>query len=469
MKKIVFLFLFISSLRLTVFSQYWQQDVKYNIDVTLNDKNNTLNGFLKLEYTNNSPDKLDFIWFHLWPNAYKNESTAFAKQIFREKDGRKKWKSLKDKGSIDSLAFEINGQKAKTEPDPENIDIIKVRLPSPLQSGNTITITTPFVENLPTYISRSGHIDQSYMICQWYPKPAVYDRKGWHPMPYLEMGEFYSEYGTFTVNITTPSGYVIGATGVMQNTDELNHYKKTGGENLVSKNRKYSAGTNQPTTTLTYHAEKVHDFAWFADKDFIIEYDTLQLASGKIIDVFSYHHGSSLWDKSVDYIKDGVRHYSSWIGEYPFPVVQAVEGPANSSSGGMEYPMITLITEPDANEEKLDATIVHEVRHNWLCEVLGSNERDHAWMDEGINTYFELRYEHEKYKSDIFLGDIIPESAKQAPLEQFEAAVYSVLNSLPMESPIDLPSSEYPNDDEYVQSVYMKASVWMIALDTLES
>ena len=450
---------------------YWQQEVNYNIDVTLNDKSNTLKGFLSLEYINHSPDKLDFVWFHLWPNAYKNESTAYAKQIFREKDGKKKWKDLVDKGSIDSLNFEVNGVKAKTEPDPENIDILKVLLPSMLAPGGKITITTPFVEHLPTYISRSGHIGESYMICQWYPKPAVYDSKGWHSMPYLETGEFYGEYGKYTVNITAPSNYVIAATGMMQNDNELKYYKELGAQNLGSpKNKKYTSITNEPTKTLTYYAENVHDFAWFADKDFIIDYDTMRLASGRVVDVFTYHprSGNILWKGSVDYVKDAVRHYSSWIGEYPYPVVQAVEGPKNLSSGGMEYPMITLVTEPNADEENLDVTIAHEVGHNWFYAVIGSNERDHPWMDEGLNTYFQFRYDHEKYKNNILFGNAIPENVREAPLDKFEASVYLTLIKIPMESPIDLPAQDYPDDDTYEKSVYIKAAIWIYIMEVYE-
>jgi hypothetical protein len=450
---------------------YWQQQVNFNIDVTLRDKDNTLSAFEKIEYTNNSPDSLKFIWFHLWPNAYKNENTAYARQIFREKEGKKKWKDLKDKGWIDSLDFEVDGVKAKMEPDAENIDIAKLVLPSILPPGGKISISTPFVDHLPTYISRSGHLGQSYMICQWYPKPAVYDRKGWHPIPYLEMGEFYSEYGKFTVHITAPSNYVIAATGTMQEENELRHYKELGAQNLTSpKNKKYVPLTSQPTKTVSYHAENVHDFAWFADKDFIIEYDTMQLASGRSIDVFAYRpsNGSLLWDKSVDYIKDAVRHYSSWIGEYPYDVVQAVEGPKNLSAGGMEYPTITLITQPDADEENLDVTITHEVGHNWFYAIIGSNERDHAWMDEGINTYFQFRYEHEKYKNNVLFGGAIPENVKEAPLDQFEAAVYLALLKIPMESPIDLAAQDYRSDDDYEASVYIKAAIWMYMIEVKE-
>jgi len=466
-KRVLFL-LFAIHGSSAVFSQYWQQQVSYNIDVSLNDKDNSLKGFLNLEYVNNSPDTLQFIWFHLWPNAYKNETTAFAKQIFRESDGKRKWKSLTDKGWIDSLNFEVDGQKAGTDVDTNNIDIIKLLLPSPLQPHRNVTITTPFYVKLPTYISRSGHINQSYMICQWYPKPAVYDSKGWHPIPYLETGEFYSEYGKFTVNITVPSRYVIGATGTMQNEDELRHYKDIGGKNRTLRtNDTYGSPPNKIEKTLTFKAENIHDFAWFADKDFIIEYDTMQMKSGSTIDVFTYHtsHGNSPWNHSVSYVKDAVRHYSAWIGEYPYPVVQAVEGPRNFSSGGMEYPMITLITEPGANEEKLDATIAHEVGHNWFYAALGTNERDHAWMDEGMNTFFEFRYEHEKYRNNSLFGNAIPEDARNAPTDQMEAAIYLALDKLPMESPIDLPSQAYRNDEEYGDAVYLKAALWMKMLE----
>jgi hypothetical protein len=452
-------------------SQYWQQEVDYSINVALNDKNHSLKGLLKLDYTNNSPDTLDFIWFHLWANAYKNENTAFARQVLKEADGKSRWKDLKEKGYIDSLEFSANGQKLRTETDEQNIDIIKVVLPSSLLPKEKITISTPFFVKLPTYISRSGHIGNSYMICQWYPKPAVYDSRGWHPIPYLDMGEFYSEYGKFTVNITTPSAYVVGATGTLQNSDELKNYRTLGKQNLLTtKNKKYTLTTNQLKKTLTYQAENVHDFAWFADKDFMVEYDTMQLASGKSVDVFAYHSptGSRLWERSVSYIKDAVRHYSSWIGEYPYPVVQAVEGPKNFSSGGMEYPMITLITSPGANEEKLDGVIAHEVGHNWFYSILGSNERDHAWMDEGINTYFQFRYEHEKYKTNSVFGDLIPKEVKERPLDQFEASIYSALTEIPMEKAIDLPAADYVSKDEYAIVIYVKTAIWMYLLEVLE-
>ncbi|HEY6506124.1 MAG TPA: M1 family metallopeptidase [Chitinophagaceae bacterium] len=469
MKRIILFVLLAQFSWTAAFSQYWQQEVNYKIDVSLDDKNHTLKGFLTLEYSNNSPDKLDYIWFHLWPNAYKNENTAYAKQIFRDKDGgRKRWKDMKDKGYIDSLDFTVNGSKVKTEADKENIDVLKVLLPQPLQPGEKATITTPFFVKIPTYSSRSGHLDQSYIICQWYPKPAVYDKKGWHPIPYLDQGEFYSEFGSFDVKITVPAAYVIGATGTLQNTDELNKYIELGKtNNSKGKPARYTSTVSTPLKTLEYKGENIHDFAWFADKEFIIRYDTAQLASGKTIDVFtySYESGNRNWVKSTSYVEDAIRNYSNWIGEYPYPVAQAVEGPKNVMSGGMEYPMITLITSPDANEEYLDGVIAHEVGHNWFYGILASNERDHAWMDEGINTYFQFRYEAEKHKANSVFGNALPQDVKNKPLPEFFALIYNAMTEIPMEEAIETPSADFDDKDKYAMVVYLKTAIWMYIIE----
>ena len=447
---------------------YWQQQVNYKILVALDDKNHTLKGNETIEYTNHSPDKLTFIWFHLWPNAYKNENTAYAKQVFRDEEGKKKWNSMKDKGYIDSLDFFVNGKKANTEKDEHAIDLLKLLLPEPLQPGAAITITTPFFVKIPTYASRSGHLDQSYMICQWYPKPAVYDQKGWHPISYLDQGEFYSEFGNFDVSITVPAAYVIGATGTLQNDDELKRYKELGRRN---NNADHDLARYTPVSaaekTLQYKCDNVHDFAWFADKEFIVRYDTAQLVSGKIIDVFTYGYekGNKNWSKSVYYVEDAIRHYSDWVGEYPFSIAQAVEGPKNVSSGGMEYPTITLITSPEADEPQLDGVITHEVGHNWFYSMLGSNERDHAWMDEGINTYFQFRYEAEKYRANSIFGNAIPQEIKNKPLPEFQAAIYNALSQIPMEEAIETPSANFPDKEKYAIVEYFKTAIWMYIVE----
>jgi hypothetical protein len=452
---------------------YWQQQLRYDIKASLNDTEHSITGFETIVYKNNSSSALDYIWFHIWPNAYQHDSTTLMKQIRNDKERSKKADSF-GTGSIEGLSFKINDQPASTQPhpNPQYIDVIKLILNSPLAPGDSITITTPFKVLLPPYFSRSGYADGEFMACQWYPKPAVFDKNGWHEFPYLDMGEFYSEYADYTVSITLPSAYIVGATGTLLTAEELQAYKKTGAKNAARRRGKpalYVADKNTPTKTLLYTARQVPDFAWFADKNFVIQYDTVQLPSGRIIDAFSYYHNKkkTIWNNSIDYVEDGLRRYSSWIGEYDYPVVQVVEGPVNNSSGGMEYPMITLITSPDAKVESLDAVIVHEVGHNWFMSMLGSNERDHAWMDEGLNTYFQFRYEAEKYRSNSIFGDAIPKDVKKLPAEQFLSLIYSAMEQgIPMEAAMDTPADKFADSDEYSLTSYIKTALWMYLLES---
>ncbi|HWK03869.1 MAG TPA: M1 family metallopeptidase [Puia sp.] len=457
---------------------YWQQQADFDIRVTLNDNDHSLRGFETIRYTNHSPDTLSFLWIHCWPNAYKDHTTALYQQLAQIEERRGKLQKIKENGYIDQLSFSVNGTTALTKPHPKYSDILQLLLPSKLAPGEEITITTPFFVKIPSYFSRLGHEGKSYMITQWYPKPAVYDPKGWHEMPYLDQGEFYSEFGNFDVHITLPSAYTVGATGSLQTKEELETYKRLGRLNLTTPEAPTHYLSKEPASqihslaaaafkTLDYHAENVHDFAWFADKSLLINYDTLQLPSGKIIDVFSYYHpnGNKEWQHSISYIKDAVLHYSQWIGQYDYPVVSALEGPGNTSSGGMEYPMITLITSPRAHREDLDGVIAHEVGHNWFYGMLGSNEREHPWMDEGINTFYEFRYEAEKYRSNTILGSEIPEKWQRLGPEEFLDAAYDVLNQLRMTEPIETPAADFPSEFDYGLVVYARTAVWMHILE----
>lgn len=377
------LFLLVSAfggLQLTSFSQYWQQKVNYTIDVTLNDKEKALEGFERINYYNNSPDTLRFIWFHLWPNAYKNDRTAFSDQMLENGNTRFYFSNKEEKGYINRLDFKVDGATAKTEDHPQHIDIIKLILPKPLLPGKQVTITTPFHVKLPLNVSRGGYDGESFQITQWYPKPAVYDKNGWQEMPYLDQGEFYSEFGSFSVRITVPKKYVVAASG----------------EELASAEDETDISITEKKT-LHFIQDKVHDFAWFADKRFIVKQDTCALPSGKIVQVFSYYTSAEekLWKNGIQYAKDAVRFYSSEIGEYPYNVIKIVQGPP-SFGGGMEYPTITVIS-PSSSPKELDITIAHEIGHNWFYGILASNERDHPWMDEGLNSFYEQKYTEKKY------------------------------------------------------------------------
>lgn len=453
--------------------KYWQQEVHYNIHVSLNDTGHSLKGFETIEYINYSPDTLRFLWFHLWPNAYKNQSTALYKQMKATGEVRN-LENFNNQYYIDSLQFTVNDKLTVIEKDTGNIDIIKLILPSPLLPGKKITISTSFFVKMPPYFSRLGYQDQTYMITQWYPKPAVYDHKGWHPMPYLNQGEFYSEFGSYDVFITVPSNYVVGATGLLKTVAEAEQYKDIGRKRHAGDTTaKFQPHNNDNLKTLEYHAENVHDFAWFADKNFIIDYDTLKLPSGKIIDVFSYHQPASSWPwhKSIEFIKDAVLYYSNWIGEYGYPVVSAVEGPDNSSAAGMEYPTITLISLPrlsgsdSSGEEELDGVIVHEVGHNWFYGMLGNNERQHPWMDEGINSFYEFRYQAEKYRTNYFLRGRYREGFRKLSLEDFLPQIYKFFNERSASEAIEYSNPAEMPEAEYAEVEYIKAAAWLYLME----
>ena len=448
---------------------YWQQQVNYSIDVSLNDKEHTLDGFERIEYINNSPDTLKFIWFHLWPNAYKNDKTAFSDQMLENGSTKFYFSEKENRGYINRLDFKINNITADVEDHPQHIDIVKLILPSALAPGEKISITTPFHVKLPYNFSRGGHDGQSYQITQWYPKPAVYDQKGWHPMPYLDQGEFYSEFGNFDVSITLPKNYVVAATGELQNKDELAWLKSRSSFTWEPQKEKIKTKSGQIQTItqefpnssseikrLEFKQTNVHDFAWFADKRFIVKYDTCMLASGKIVDLFSYYTlpYKTQWEKSVDYIADAIIKRSEWIGEYPYSVASAVQGP-ESFGGGMEYPTITVIS-PMQDERLLEYTLVHEISHNWFYGILGSNERLHPWLDEGLNTYYDFRHTEWKYgnKGEMKIG------SEGFSIKNTERLLFEVLSTARKDQPINSTSEEFTSLN-YNIIAYYKTGAWM--------
>lgn len=451
MKKLSpFLILFFLVSTLAAQKKYWQQEVNFTITVSLNDADHSLEAFETIEYINHSPDTLRFIWFHLWPNAYKNDKTAFSNQLLQS--GRTDFYFSKpwQKGYINQLDFKADGLNAATLPDSNHIDIVRVLLPKPLPPGGQTTITTPFRVKLPYNFSRGGHVGQNYQITQWFPKPAVYDRTGWHPMPYLDQGEFYSEFGKYDVEITLPSAYEVAATGVLQDQETLRQLQMTGKHIAIGK-----------TKTWHYKQENIHDFAWFASKNFVAKYDTLILPSKKVINVFSFYKPKSKgWDETVGYAKDGIRNYSNWLGDYPYSTATVVQGSKNENSGGMEYPTITLVTLQSAGKE-LDATIVHEIGHNWFEAALATNERDNPWMDEGMNSFYQKRYEAVKYKTaKVKSGSF----SNKYPDEEADMLL-ATLVKIKKDQPIATTSTNFTADN-YGLIAYQKTSLWMKKLET---
>ena len=455
--------------------KYFQQEVHYTIHVSLDDEKNFLHAQEKLMYVNHSPDTLHFIWFHLWPNAYKNNQTAFAKQFLQNGHTNFQYAKAMDRGFIDSLNFTVNGKTATLIYDPQNPDIAKLMLNAALLPNDSVEISTPFRVKIPITFSRLGHDGQRYAISQWYPKPAVYDRFGWHPFPYLDQGEFYSEFGSFSVFITLPKNYVVGATGTLQNEEE----KKWLAQKVIS-TKQFLADTlpflssapkniiksfppsSHETKTLHFIADSVHDFAWFADKRYRVLNDSVLLPhSNKEIKTWVMFNDDELplWKNAIYYVDSAVYYYSKWVGDYPYASATAVEG-ALSAGGGMEYPMITVISEVRAFSE-LEETIAHEVGHNWFYGALGFNEREHAWMDEGINTFYENRYAdtrfHDRglipYNSSVgklFGLTQYPHNYQNYLLYLFQAAQH-------LDQPMDLNADRY-TELNYAAIVYSKTA-----------
>ncbi|MFN0031030.1 MAG: M1 family metallopeptidase [Flavobacteriales bacterium] len=382
--------------------QYFQQEVNYTIHVTLDDKAHMLRGDISFEYINNSPDTLHELIIHLWPNAYKNAKTAMSKQQISKGNYFMLWAAQTDKGYIDSIDFKVNNAQAEWEYYEDYEDIALLMLAQPLMPGGALTVSTPFKVKLPSgSISRLGHVGESYQITQWYPKPAVYDMDGWHEMPYLTQGEFYSEYGSFDVSITLPSNYVVGATGVLQNEEELKWLDELAAKPIPD----YGKGIEIPeyvnkfpasdttTKTLRYKQSNVHDFGWFADKRWLVRKGEVELPhTKKKVTTYAMFtpENAEVWEKAgIKSINDGLYYYSLYSGDYPYDFCTAVDGTI-SAGGGMEYPMVTVIGNA-GTVQSLATVIIHEVGHNWFYGILGSNERDNAWMDEGINSFFETR------------------------------------------------------------------------------
>jgi hypothetical protein len=467
---ILFLFFYAMSPVANAQSNYWQQRVNYTIDVTLNDVDNTLDGYVKMDYFNNSPDTLYFIWIHLWPNAYKNDRTAFSDQKLENGSTKFYFSTNDERGYINRLSFRVNTVNAKTEDHPQHQDIIKLILPTPLAPKTNCKIETPFHVKLPYNFSRGGHVGQAYQATQWYPKPAVYDQKGWHPIPYLDQGEFYSEFGNYKVQVTLPKNYVVAATGNLQDAAEIDWLKKRKVFPREEKKKKENTKVKEnvvasakETKTLHYTQDNVHDFAWFADKTFSVKTDSLRLPSGKIITVYVlyYSNDEAIWGRSIALTKQAILTKSKWLGEYPYNVVTVVED--ERPGGGMEYPTITFLSSGET-EKNLDFVINHEVGHNWFYGILASNEREHPWMDEGMNTYYDNRYAVQQYGA---VSIDIPTNTgfikKRLPVDA-ERMLLQTLIKIKKDQPIETLSEKF-SEANYNMVAYVKTGQWMKALE----
>ncbi len=387
---------------------YFQQEAHYQINVTLHPLEKTYSGNETVIYVNHSPDTLNFVYMHLYPNAYKNNNTPFAMQQRAFARRAFYFSKKEERGYLNIANLTCDGTPVSYSYNGKAIDEIKIALSRPLLPGDSIKLAMNFEGKFPKMFSRMGYFGKGYFaVTQWYPKMVVYDRFGWHPDSYLNEGEFYGEFGSFDVRITVPQNYVVDATGMLQdNPEEKAFLKKLADTTRYAlalpraerrrflkqwkKDRVRELQTCKETKTLRFVAHDVHNFAWFAGAQYFLLRKTHN--NGVLTNVLVTPENLTGWRDVPKYVERTIAFYSKMVGPYLYPKASVVDG-ALTAGGGMEYPMITIISIPNFPfTHILEDVVMHEVGHNWFMGMLGSDERASTFLDEGMNSFLEYKY-----------------------------------------------------------------------------
>ena len=422
---------------------YWQQKVNYVMDIDFDHKKHQFRGKQDLTYYNNSPDTLYEVYYHLYFNAFQPGSEMdIRNQNLRDRDrrigdrigklksdeiGYQKILSLKQDGS--DATFRTVGT------------ILEVKLPKPILPGSSTRFNMDFEAQVPLQIRRSGRNSAEgidYSMSQWYPKLCEYDYMGWHADPYIGR-EFYGVWGDFDVTIHIDKSYTIGATGYLQNPQEIGKgYEKPG-----------SSISAPAGDKLHWHfkAPSVHDFAWGADPDYVHKQYTTD--DGVVLHFFYQPEDKYLaaWETLPAKMAQFFDLMKNKFGKYPYQQFSFVQG----GDGGMEYPMMTLIT-GRRSEGSLVGVSVHEAVHNWFYGVLATNEALYPWMDEGFTTYAT------NYCMDI----IYKKNAENPWADDYEGL--RTLDSLGLREPLCTHGDWFNTNYAYGISSYSMGSVFLVQL-----
>ncbi len=381
MKKTLFILpLFCIALAAQAQQNYWQQHVKYTMAIDFDAENNRFAGTQELVYTNNSPDTLRQVFYHLYFNAFQPGSMmAMRTENIADPDRRMK-NRFADLTRSEIGYQQITGlvQDGKALSYNAIGTILQVELAQPILPGASSTFSMIFNAQIPVQIRRSGRENKEeidFTLTQWYPKMAEYDEEGWHPDQYLGR-EFYGIWGDFDVKITIDKNYVLGGTGVVQNPEEVGHGYASKMSPKGDKNQK-----------ITWHfvAKNVHDFAWAADPNFT--HKSFLVENGPTVHLLYNPKTAHVanWEKAPDDIKKYFAFMADKFGKYGYPQFSVIQ----AGDGGMEYPMCTMVLGAGKKYREFLSLVVHEASHNWYYGMLASNEQKYPWMDEGFTQFAE--------------------------------------------------------------------------------
>ena len=424
---------------------YWQQHVDYTMDIDMNVNNYQYKGIQKVVYTNNSPDKLNKVFYHLYFNAFQPGSQMDVRSL-NIKDPDRRVRDRISKLNDNEIGYiKVNSLKQNgTEVRHETVGtILEVTLNDPIEAGESVTFDMIFDAQVPIQIRRSGRNSKegvALSMSQWYPKMAEYDFQGWHTPPYIAR-EFHGIWGDFDVTIHIDKSFTLGGTGYLQNPQEIGH-----GYEDVTKALNLPSGDK-----LSWHfkAPNVHDFMWGADPAYI--HDVLKMDNG--IDLhFLYKKTLASeylenWKKLQSKTADLMTYFSENIGQYPYKQYSVIQG----GDGGMEYAMSTLIT-GERKFGSLFGVTAHEMAHTWFQFLLATNESLHPWMDEGFTSYISNKATAE-----------ILETGANPNAGAYRGYNYVVQNNI--EEPLTTHADRYHINTAYSVASYSKGSIFLSQLE----
>ena len=380
--------------------RYWEQRADYDLHGTLDTAGKALRGEMTLRYTNNSPDTLRFVWFQVEQNAFAPGSLNSLVFPAESRFGARNFAG----GDVIDRFNEVVGTKKTPLKTRVEGTVMKVDLATPLAPGKTTTFDVAWHFNIPEHgADRMGRDGSLFELAQWYPRVCVYDDlRGWNTEPYLGQGEFYLEYGDFNLSVTVPAGYIVAATGSLQNaaevltSAEVSRLAQAAKSDtpihiITQEDLQSGAARSRKTGTMTWRftAKNVRDAVWAAAPDYMWDASSYQ---GHM--AFAYYRPSAIetWKDAADMARMSIMEYSERWFPYPYPQISAVEGPIS----GMEYPMLAMETK-SADKYDLYNVVTHEIGHMWYPMIVGSNERMHMWQDEGFNTFINYFSEARRY------------------------------------------------------------------------